>query len=112
MKTDVLIAHHDYPAHVREHVTEKLEGLDRFFEGTVSVRARLHREHDLDVVELVANVRRGVVLVTEGRSDRLSAALDDAVVKMGRALAKHKEKVKLVPRKEKGRPDRRARARA
>ena len=94
MKTEVVTPHTTYPAHVRSHVESRLAELDRFFEGVVSLRASLHREHATHGVELIAGVRRGVVLVVQARAASLSAALADAIERMGRVLARHKDKLK------------------
>ncbi len=94
MKTEVTILHHEYPSRVRDHVVQKIEHLVRFFEGTVSVRAVLERQHDVHRVELVANVRRGIVLVVDARAESVSSALDQAIERMGRVLARHKSKLK------------------
>ena len=93
MKTEVAILRHEYPAQIREHVVEKLQHLARFNHGLLSVRAFLERQHDDHRVELVARVRRGVVLVVDARRDGISAALDEAVERMGRALTRHKKKL-------------------
>jgi len=106
MKTEVILPRNGYPARVRNHVSSKLEGLARFFEGTVSVRAHLQKEHGKHRVELLANVRRGVVLVVESRDSRMSAALDDSIERMGRVLTRHKEKIKLARRKGQAKPSR------
>ncbi len=99
MKTEVAILHHEYPNRIRDHVVTKLEHLVRFFEGTVSVRAVLERQHDVHRVELIANVRKGVILVVEARAGSITAALDEALDRMGRVLARHKAKLKLARRK-------------
>ena len=77
----------------------KLQHLVRFFEGTVSVRAVLERQHDDHRVELIVNVRRGVVLVVDARADSITLALDEAVDRMGRVLSRHKSKLKQIRRK-------------
>ncbi len=94
MKTEVVIPHNEYPAHVRDHVVNKLGTLERFFEGTVSVRAVLERQHTEHRVELVANVRPGVVLVIDATADTMSGSLDSALERMGRVLVRHKDKLK------------------
>lgn len=99
MKTEVAILHHEYPAKTRELVVSKLQQLVRFFEGTLSVRAVLQRQHDAHCVELVANVRRGVVLVIDAQGDSITVALDEAVDRMGRALSRHKSKLTASRRK-------------
>jgi ribosomal subunit interface protein len=99
MKTEVAILHHEYPPTIRDHVVARLQHLIRFFEGTMSVRAVLERQRDQHRVELVANVRRGVVLVVDARTDSITTALDEAVDRMGRVLTRHKSKLRDVRRK-------------
>ena len=99
MKTEVAILHHEYPAKIRDHVVSKLQHLVRFYEGTVSVCAVLQKQGDEHCVELVANVRRGVVLVVDAHGDNISAALDEAVDRMGRVLRRHKSKLLTRGRK-------------
>jgi ribosomal subunit interface protein len=99
MKTEVAILHHEYSAKIRQHVVSKLQQLVRFYEGTVSVRAVLQKQHDAHCVELVANVRRGVVLVVDADGDSIAAALDEAVDRMGRVLNRHKSKLESQRRK-------------
>ncbi len=94
MKTEVAIIHHQYPAKIREHVANKLQNLVKYFEGTVSVRAVLERDHDIHRAELVANVRRGVVLVVDAKRESISMAIDEAVDRMARVLTKHKDKLR------------------
>jgi len=99
MKTEVAILHSEYPNRIRDLVASKLQGLTRYFDGTVSLRAVLERQHDDHRVELVANVRRGVVLVVDARRGSITAALDDALDRMGRVLTKHKDKLKAAGRR-------------
>ena len=99
MKTEVAILHQQYPAEIREHVVSRMQHLVRFFEGTVSLRAVLKKQHDEHCVELVASVRRGVVLVVDARAESITAALDEAMNRMGRVLSRHKGKLKGGRRK-------------
>ncbi len=94
MKTEVAILRNEYPTKIRDYVADKLQGLVRFYDGTVSMRAVLEKEHSDHRVELVANVRRGVVLVVDARSDSITSALDEAIERMGRVLSRHKDKLK------------------
>ncbi len=94
MKTEVAILHRGYPARIRDQVVSRVQHLVRFFEGTVSMRAVLERQHDMHRVELVACVRRGVVLVVDARGERITAALDEALERMARVLSRHKSKLK------------------
>ena len=99
MKTEVAILHHEYPSKIRDYVTEKLQHLVRYYDGTVSMRAVLERQHADHRVELVANVRRGVTLVVDARADTLTSALDDALDRMSRLLGRHKMKLKQEGRR-------------
>ena len=99
MKTEVAIHHHEYPPAVREKVEDRVQGLGKYFDRIISVRAFLERQHDVHRAELVANVGRGVVLVVDARSGTIGEALDEALDRMGRALSKHKEKIVLGGRR-------------
>lgn len=100
MKTEVAILHNEYPSTVREHVADRIQSLAKFYEGTVSLRAVLERDADDHRVELVANVRRGVVLVVEAKANSITSALDDAVERMKRVLSRHKGKLKDSQRRQ------------
>lgn len=93
MKTQVSILHHDYPRRVRDVVDEKLQGLTRYFNRTVSVRANLERQNEDHHVELVANVGGGSVLVADVTGEGFRATLDEAVDRLGRQLRKHRDKL-------------------
>jgi ribosomal subunit interface protein len=99
MKTEVAILHHEYPSKIRDYVTDKLQHLVRYYDGTVSMRAVLERQHDDHRVELVANVRRGVTLVVDARAGSLTGALDDALDRMSRMLGRYKTKLKQEGRR-------------
>lgn len=103
MNVEVTIPHASYPSDVREQVAERLLGLERFFDRTQSIRAILDVEHDEHRVELVANARRGVVLVVDSKAPTLGQALDESLDRMARVLRKHKEK--LVDTRRGGRAD-------
>jgi ribosomal subunit interface protein len=92
MQTQVSILHHDYPARVREQVSERLQHLARFYDRIVSVRALLERQNEEHRVEIVTNVGKGAVLVVDARSDQFAGALDEAVARMERMLKGHNEK--------------------
>ncbi|HED64067.1 MAG TPA: ribosome-associated translation inhibitor RaiA [Planctomycetes bacterium] len=94
MKTEVAILHKEYPETVRDLAVSKIEHLIRYFDGTVSIRAVLERQKEEHRVELVANVRQGVVLVVDAKETTVGAALDEAVDRMRRVLRRHKDKIK------------------
>ena len=99
MNTEVAIHHNEYPATVREAVEDKIQGLAKYFDRIISVRAFLERQNEVHRAELVANVGRVVVLVVDSRSATIGEALDEAVDRMARSLAKHKEKLVLGNRR-------------
>ena len=103
MQTEVSILHHDYPSRVRDHVETKLQGLHRFFDRVISMRARLEREKDDHRVEIVANVGRGTPLVVEATGEAFKAALEEATDRMARLLKKHNAKL-THERRRVGRP--------
>lgn len=93
MKTFVSIPHHEYPARAREQVESRLQALLHYYERIVSVRAVLERQGETHRVELVANVGHHATLVVDARAALLDAALEDALDKMTRILARHKDKL-------------------
>lgn len=99
MRTEVNVLRQVVSGPVRESVAERLRGLSRFHAGTLSVRAVLAREAAEQRVELVASLRRGAVVVVEGRAPDLPAALDDAFGRMGRVLARRKDRTRLGARR-------------
>jgi ribosomal subunit interface protein len=101
MKTIVTIPHHEYPARVREFVERKLQALLKYYDRIVSLRALCERQSDVHRVEIVANVGHHATLVVDARADLLDAAVDEACAKMGRVLARHREK--LEDRRRRGR---------
>ena len=93
MKTEVAILRNEYPTDVREHVESKLQQLEKYNERTVSVRALLEKQPDSHRVELLANLRRGLVKVVDARGETFQATLDEAVHRMARVLSRHKDKM-------------------
>jgi len=86
-------------------VDERLQGLSRFFDRVVSVRANLERQNEDHRVELVANVGQGSVLVADVKGDTFSKVLDEAIDRMTRQLKRHADKL-TVERRRGGRPGR------
>lgn len=103
MKTQVTILHHDYPTRVRDFVAQKVQGLERFHDRAISIRANLERQKEDHRVELIANVGRGAVLVADAKGDSLGTVLDEALDRMTRQLKRHHDKV-TVDRRKGGRP--------
>ena len=93
MKTEVSILHHEYPAGAREFVQSKLQNVAKYFSRTHSVRAVLEKQHDTHRVELVAQIPRGQVVVIDARASTFGQAVDEAVDRLSRNLAKYKDKL-------------------
>lgn len=88
MRTTVSILHHDYPAGLRDHVEERLSGLERFYSKVQTINARLERTRGSHRVELVANCGHGAVLVADVAKDGVGKALDEAIDRMACQLRK------------------------
>ena len=93
MKTEVSILHHDYPTRVRDTVEERLQGLLKFFDRVISIRALLERQNEDHRVEIVVNAGKGAVLVADVKADAFSSALDEALDRMTRHLKRHHDKL-------------------
>jgi len=89
---------------VRRYAAEKVEKLNHFFDRITSVRVVLSaEENERHGVELVVAAGGGATFVAEERGPEPFAAVDLAVHKMERQLARHKEK--LQERHRRPRPD-------
>ncbi|MDP6763765.1 MAG: HPF/RaiA family ribosome-associated protein [Planctomycetota bacterium] len=86
MNTEVSILHHDYPSHVRETVDERLQNLQKYYNGTVAIRALLERQADEHRVEIVTRTAKGPTLVVDSRAETFGNALDEALSRMTRLL--------------------------
>jgi ribosomal subunit interface protein len=93
MQTQVSILHHDYPARVRDQITDRLQHLAKFYDRIVSVRALLERQNEEHRVEIVTNVGKGAVLVVDARGEQFSGALEEALARMERMLKDHNERI-------------------
>lgn len=78
----------------RQHVTEKIEPLNRYFDGLHDVRVVLINEDGRKKVEIICGVIRGKQLVAKASHDNLSAALDEATYKARELLKKFKGRLR------------------
>ncbi len=99
MQTQVSILHSDYPGGLREQVDQKFEGLTRFCNRIISVRALLARDKDQHRVELIAHVGHGNPLIADSRGTTIGATLEEAFDRMSRLLKRHSEKLKVERRR-------------
>ena len=99
MRTQVSILHHDYPARLRDHVQDKLEGLGRFNDHITTMTARLEREGAGHRVEIVTQIAHGPTLVADVCRESFSRALEEALDRMGRSLRRSNRKRGLERRR-------------
>jgi len=78
----------------REHVIEKIEPLNRYFDGLHDLRVVLINEDEQKKVEIICGVIRGKQLVAKASHDNLGAALDEAAHKARELLKKFKGRLR------------------
>lgn|GEM_PF-221500 len=78
---------------MKDYARQKVEKLERFYERMTSVEVTMEGGSDRKVVEMVADVGRGLRLVGKAESPDMYAAVDLAEEKLGRQLVRHKQKL-------------------
>ncbi|MBN1419644.1 MAG: ribosome-associated translation inhibitor RaiA [Planctomycetes bacterium] len=79
---------------MKKHASQKMEKLQRYFDGANHVEVILDREGLQNVVELVITVPRGGTIVCHSRGEDLYAAIDMVIDKAETQLTRFKEKIK------------------
>jgi len=82
---------------IRGYASQKVEKLERFFDGLSRIRVNLSYEGGAGGVhrtELIFSVVRGKTLIAHAEDADLLASIDSAVDKGERLLTKFKEKIK------------------
>ncbi len=79
---------------LRTYVTDKVEHLDRYFDGVVSVEVILDTQRERQICELVARLVRKKMAIATGEADDIYAAVDRAVDKLKKQLRRHKGRLK------------------
>ena len=92
MNTSVTARHFDLTEKVRNHATEAMEGLEKYFERIIDAHMVLSMEKDRWNAEARIGVP-GETLTAESENELLFTAIDDAAAKAGRQLKKYKAKV-------------------
>jgi len=93
------------PSSARDYLEEKLQRLDRLHQHAQGVRAVLSLEREIRRVELIVVIEHHSTLVVEERDPDLLAAIDRAVDRMDRLLAKEKDKRIQRSRRGRGAPE-------
>ncbi|MCR4404679.1 MAG: ribosome-associated translation inhibitor RaiA [Candidatus Acetothermia bacterium] len=94
MKITIAGRHVEVTDTLRSYILSKVEGLERFHDGIISVDINLGLEKNRNTVDMVAHlVRRKVAKVSEESND-MYTSIDLAVDKLKRQLRRHKSRIK------------------
>lgn len=85
---------------LRNYVVSKVEGLERYYDGIISVDVNLNVEKSRQIVDVVAHLVKKKILKVSEESDDMYLSIDQAVNKLKKQLRRHKRRVK--ERKAKG----------
>jgi len=94
MKTSITARHFELSDKVRDHTTDAMNELEKYYERIVDTRAVLTREKDRWNAEFIVGVP-GETLTAEGKDALLFSAIDEAASRAGRQLKKYKAKLGL-----------------
>ena len=94
MKIDITGRHVSVTEALKSYVTQRIEKLDRHFDGIQSVHVMLDVEGDHQVAEIVVTCSRGATLVGTAKMEDMYAAIDQAVDRVLRQTTRHKERLK------------------
>ena len=76
----------------KQHAEEKIQKLERYFNGITRIEAILDKGSDRSHVELVISVKKGAQIVVHHEDKELYAAIDLVLDKAETQLTRHKEK--------------------
>ncbi len=76
------------------HAEEKIEKLEKYFNGITRIEILLNKNAELAEVELVISVKRGSQIVCRTQDKDLYAAIDLVLDKAEIQLTRHKEKLR------------------
>ncbi len=92
MKTNVTARHFELSDKVKDHATDAMNDLEKYFERIIDARAVLSKEKDSWSAEFIVGVP-GETLTAEGSDALLFSAIDEAAARAGRQLKKYKAKI-------------------
>lgn len=94
MQINISARHGELSAVTQEKITEKVQGLPRFFDRLTLIQVTVDLEHrEKPSVELRVKAEHADDFIALDSDDNLLAALDSVVHKVEKQLRKHKEKV-------------------
>lgn len=95
MQINISARHGHLSAGTQEKITEKVEGLRRFFDRMTALNVTVDLEHpEKPTVEVHVSAERHDELVASESADSVLAALDGVIEKIESQLRKSKEKLK------------------
>jgi putative sigma-54 modulation protein len=94
MKINVVERHMEVSDALRSYVISKVEGLERYFDGIISVDITMDVEKDRQIVELVAHLIKKKILKATGESNDMYISVDGAVDKLKRQLRRYKSRLR------------------
>lgn len=81
-------------ARERKHAAEKIQKLEKYFNGITRIEISLQRAAEVALAELIISVKRGGQIFCKRRDKDLYAAIDLVLDKAEIQLTRHKEKVR------------------
>jgi putative sigma-54 modulation protein len=94
MKINITGRHFDLSDAITEYVNEKLDRLERVFNGVTEVEILLKGEDRTLHCEIIMHISNKPNIVIDVADDSMYAAIDLAIDKAQRQLRKHKEKLR------------------
>lgn len=79
---------------LRDYAISKVEALERYFDGIVSVDIVMDVQRERQIVEMVAHLIKKKIAKTAVESDSMYASIDEAIAKLKRQLRRHKTRLK------------------
>jgi putative sigma-54 modulation protein len=90
----VTARHMDVPEEFRQHVREKVEKLERYFDRIQSAEVTLDHEADQVTVEIIAVANHKTQFVATSRDGDMTCAVDQCLHKVSEQIRRHKDKVR------------------
>ncbi len=94
MSTQITVRDDSISKSSKRYAEEKVDKLNKFFDGIQSIEVILDTEGPQHRAEIVIAIVKGERLVSSIVHDQMNAAIDLVLDKAERVLVKHKEKVK------------------
>lgn len=94
MKIAVEARHMALTVAMRDYVESKIARLPRFYDGILSIDAKLSVEADQPVVEIHVTARHKHTFVARHRDEDLYACVDQCVDKITQQIRRHKDRLR------------------